>query len=532
MDNKLFTGTYQPMLPLLLLIPLSFLLLLFTAQSQFFYPVLIGCSVLQLSALYQLHRKTIAIQPQADDNSPNASQHKSSLQKSAAVISSATSNMAIGAAEVSFYMDGLTKDIRQIGHDSEQISEVASQLTQTSSQLSHNLQTISQSVQHTATASSDTAALLSSGVKQVAELGSAVDHAAAELKQLQQSADQIQHITEVIRSVADQTNLLALNAAIEAARAGDAGRGFAVVADEVRALAGKTAGATGDIAQMLGTIRSQSAQTGNLMSELVVLSSDVQQQLQAVANGVGGINTEINQASGALSALDQSGHQLEQASRQIGDAINNIHQGLAAVEQKSDSVATQAIELSVETESIYRELSLVSNQHFFSVLQQEAQQAATAIALLFEQAIARGELTEQALFAKSYQPIANTNPQKYHTAYDSFTDQHFPVIQEAILARHPQVLYAGAVNSQGYFPTHNRKFSQPLTGNYQQDLINNRSKRIFNDRTGSRCGSNTETMLLQTYKRDTGEILHDLSVPILVRGKHWGGFRIGFSRAH
>ncbi len=532
MDNKLFTGTYQPMLPLLLLIPLSFLLLLFTAQSQFFYPVLIGCSVLQLSALYQLHRKTIAIQPQADDNSPNASQHKGNLQKSAAVISSATSNMAIGAAEVSFYMDGLTKDIRQIGHDSEQISEVASQLTQTSSQLSHNLQTISQSVQHTATASSDTAALLSSGVKQVGELGSAVDHAAAELKQLQQSADQIQHITEVIRSVADQTNLLALNAAIEAARAGDAGRGFAVVADEVRALAGKTAGATGDIAQMLSTIRSQSAQTGNLMSHLVALSSDVQQQLQAVANGVGGINTEINQASGALSALDQSGHQLEQASRQIGDAIVNIHQGLAAVEQKSDSVATQAIELSVETESIYRELSLVSNQHFFSVLQQEAQQAATAIALLFEQAIVRGELTEQALFAKSYQPIANTNPQKYHTAYDSFTDQHFPAIQEAILARHPQVLYAGAVDSQGYFPTHNRKFSQPLTGNYQQDLINNRSKRIFNDRTGSRCGSNTERMLLQTYKRDTGEILHDLSVPILVRGKHWGGFRIGFSRAH
>ena len=50
-------------------------------------------------------------------------------------------------------------------------------------------------------------------------------------------------------------------------------------------------------------------------------------------------------------------------------------------------------------------------------------------------------------------------------------------------------------------------------------------------RTGSRCGSHTETMLLQTYKRDTGEILHDLSVPIYVDGRHWGGFRIGFKRA-
>ena len=38
-------------------------------------------------------------------------------------------------------------------------------------------------------------------------------------------------------------------------------------------------------------------------------------------------------------------------------------------------------------------------------------------------------------------------------------------------------------------------------------------------------------MLLQTYKRDTGEILHDLSVPIMVNGRHWGGFRIGLERA-
>ena len=30
------------------------------------------------------------------------------------------------------------------------------------------------------------------------------------------------------------------------------------------------------------------------------------------------------------------------------------------------------------------------------------------------------------------------------------------------------------------------------------------------------------------YKRDTGEIMHDLSAPIYVKGKHWGGFRIDY----
>ena len=154
--------------------------------------------------------------------------------------------------------------------------------------------------------------------------------------------------------------------------------------------------------------------------------------------------------------------------------------------------------------------------------------ASAAIGALFEKALSEGKLTEQQLFAEQYHAIANTNPQKFHTAYDSFTDQHFPVIQEAILARHPQVLYAGAVNSQGYFPTHNRKFSQPLTGDEATDTAHNRSKRKFDDRTGIRCGSHKQALLLQTYMRDTGELMHDLSVPIMVKGRHWGGLRLGY----
>ena len=86
----------------------------------------------------------------------------------------------------------------------------------------------------------------------------------------------------------------------------------------------------------------------------------------------------------------------------------------------------------------------------------------------------------------------------------------------------------GAVDENGYFPTHNRKFAKPLTGDYQKDLVNNRTKRIFSDRTGSRCGAHTKRFLLQTYKRDTGEVMHDISAPIYVNGRHWGGFRMGY----
>ena len=81
----------------------------------------------------------------------------------------------------------------------------------------------------------------------------------------------------------------------------------------------------------------------------------------------------------------------------------------------------------------------------------------------------------------------------------------------------------------GYLPTHNTRYQQPITGDVQKDLVGNRTKRIFNDEVGIKAAKNTEEGFLQIYHRDTGEVMWDISSPIYVKGKHWGGFRIGFS---
>ncbi|MFQ3235437.1 MAG: methyl-accepting chemotaxis protein [Paraglaciecola sp.] len=442
----------------------------------------------------------------------------------------ATSRLAIGAAEVSFFIDSLTKDIKVSAQESEQISVASLQLTDTSRHLSDNMQTISTTINQTATASKDADDRLMNCVNNIDQLVVSIKHVATQLQQLRDSADDIQRITEVINGVASQTNLLALNAAIEAARAGEQGRGFAVVADEVRALAGKTSGATQDISTMLGGIRQQSEQTVKLMLELEHASDSVQQELQYVASGFNNIAQDINLASDTLEQLEKASSDVQVTSLQISEAITTISTSLQTVELKSSTVAEQAINLSGETEVIYLDLSSQDNDSFFSPLRIEADKAARAIAELLEQGINNGTFSKEQLFAEKYQKIPNSDPTKYTTAYDQYTDQQFPAIQEPILTRFANVLYAGAVDRKGYFPTHNKKFSQRLSGNYQQDIIHSRTKRIFDDRTGSRCGSNTQAMLLQTYKRDTGEVLHDLSVPIMVMGRHWGGFRIGFKR--
>ena len=141
------------------------------------------------------------------------------------------------------------------------------------------------------------------------------------------------------------------------------------------------------------------------------------------------------------------------------------------------------------------------------------------------------EVTPEKLFSFLYYPIPKTDPPKFTTDYDGLSDRDIVAIQESILGRSAAIVYTVMVDRNGYLPTHNVRYSQPLTGNLAADLVNNRTKRIFNDRTGLAAAQSQAPFLIQRYLRDTGEIMADLSVPIFVKGKHWGAVRIGYRAA-
>lgn len=148
----------------------------------------------------------------------------------------------------------------------------------------------------------------------------------------------------------------------------------------------------------------------------------------------------------------------------------------------------------------------------------------------FHHILETNTLTFNQLFDTFYIPIPGTHPQKYTTQYDKITDERIRIILDKYLEKDPRLIYVVAVDSNGYLPTHNSKYSQPLTDDPAYNIEHNRTKRIFNGRAGLAAARNKQRFLLQTYNRETGNTFYDLSVPIFVNSHHWGAIRVGFRR--
>ncbi|WP_027358162.1 hypothetical protein [Desulforegula conservatrix] len=157
-----------------------------------------------------------------------------------------------------------------------------------------------------------------------------------------------------------------------------------------------------------------------------------------------------------------------------------------------------------------------------------AEECRAEVITQFELLVSSGKLTTGQLFDTFYIPIPDTSPQKYHTQYDALCDQVIQRIIDDYLNKDPKIIYVISVDRNGYVPTHNSKFNQPLTGNPEVDAAKNRTKRLFNDRTGLEAARNKEAVLVQQYSQDTGENIIDVSVPVFIHKQHWGAIRIGY----
>lgn len=445
-----------------------------------------------------------------------------------AKLSKSANDNAVSAAEVSYSADTLKTKLDTQLQEVSQIAQNSEEMTVTVQQSAQQAEIAAEmAIQARDTGASGQQAL-TEAMQNIRELNSQAAETLVLIEQLNEKSLKIQDVTKVIEEIAEQTNLLALNAAIEAARAGDHGRGFAVVADEVRQLASRTASATGEVETIVDEIR---AETQQVVARIQTLSSDVEQgtsAMEEISAQLGGISDQSAEVEAQISTIAEGARNNRINLETIFTSLQTVRHELEESDGEVQQLARQAAALMEAAEYSNAVLATASDQNYHQQFYQIARDTADQVTEAFERAISSGQMSEAALFDRNYVPVQGTNPQLYNTQYDKFTDQVLPSIQEPALSRNPSMVYAICTDPNGYVATHNNQFANPPTGDYETDLVKCRSKRIFNDRTGARCGCHTNTMLLQTYKRDTGEIMHDLSVPVYINGRHWGGLRIGY----
>ncbi|WP_321531372.1 HAMP domain-containing protein [uncultured Desulfuromonas sp.] len=153
---------------------------------------------------------------------------------------------------------------------------------------------------------------------------------------------------------------------------------------------------------------------------------------------------------------------------------------------------------------------------------------AKIVGRILEEAIDNGVFTLNEAFDTEYEEIPGFDPPKYHTKYDFYLDKAILDLQEEFF-KDPSITAAIAVDRNGYLPTHNMRYQQPITGDVEKDRLGNHTKQVFNDPIGIKAAQNRQEGFLQFYQRGEGDVTWDIASPIMVKGKHWGNFRIGFS---
>lgn len=201
------------------------------------------------------------------------------------------------------------------------------------------------------------------------------------------------------------------------------------------------------------------------------------------------------------------------------EVVNHSHLGLHL--HFVDLAPNACAALSSKLEAIRTE-----NREFI----ERAMTTAKQISALFEDALARGVITEDRLFDNAYMPIEGSDPLQYRTRFLDWMEAVLPEIQETLRASDERMILCAAVDRNAYLPVHNKVYAQPQRpGDVVWNTANSRNRRIFDDRAGLAAARNTRPYLIQNYPRDMGNgitiMMQEIDAPIRVNGKHWGGFR-------
>ena len=281
------------------------------------------------------------------------------IHQSSETVASSSQELTASSDQSAQVTNNIAQSISDVAAMNEQQSDSVNTTFSAVKQISANIEEIasnaniaSSNAEAASKEAGDGGNSIRTAISQMESIEKVVSESAAVVNELGEHSKEIGMIVETITGIAEQTNLLALNAAIEAARAGDQGRGFAVVAEEVRKLAAESQEAAEKIANLIGTIQSQ---TENAVQSMNAGTSEVKKGSAIVKKSGIAFNHIIELNNGVakqVKGIAQTTEEVAKASTNVTNAIQNVEQASKKVANQTQTVSAATEEQSASMEEI------------------------------------------------------------------------------------------------------------------------------------------------------------------------------------
>lgn len=267
-------------------------------------------------------------------------------------VAAATEQMSSNISGMAAAAEQMSVNVSSISSASEEVSVNVGSISASAAQTSGNVGAVAESIGHITASLTGVATDAREGSQMSQQARDMAASANQAMRQLDQSAGEINKVTEVIKTIALQTNLLALNATIEATSAGEAGKGFAVVAGEVKELASQSAQSAEEIARKIESVQASTREAVKVIDGVAQFINQLSVSAGRISNAVETQTRTANQISTEVASARKGVEEIARSIAEVAKGATDVSGNTAEVSKAAADVSRNAAEAAEAAQSI------------------------------------------------------------------------------------------------------------------------------------------------------------------------------------